>query len=314
MESSAKDPRKVFEKSFLEIGKENDRILAISCDSAKGGGLWSFVQSFPERYVEVGISEQNAIGICAGLAAEGYIPVVVAITPFITMRCYEQIRDDIGYVNMNVKIVGSGGGLAYSTLGSTHEAVEDIAIMRTIPNMMILTPGDAYEVEAVLKAAIEHVGPVYIRMPRQAQEDIADSSKRNFELGRAEILEAGDDVALLACGTMVKEAQRAAAILKGQGINATVADFPTVKPLDTQAVISLHKRCKMLVTIEEHSVVNGFGSAVADAVSSIRIPAPVYIMGVEEGAKNTGPYRELLEEYSLTGSQIAEKIIKLYEK
>lgn len=314
MGGSAKDPRKVFEKSFLEIGKENDRVLAVSCDSAKGGGLWSFVQAFPERYVEVGISEQNAIGICAGLASAGYIPVVVAITPFITMRCYEQIRDDIGYVNMNVKIVGSGGGLAYSTLGSTHEAVEDIAVMRTIPNMMILTPGDAYEVEAALKEAVKHVGPVYIRMPRQAREDIADSSKRNFKLGKAEILEAGDDIALLACGTMVKEALRAAAILKEKGINAAVADFPTVKPLDTETIISLHKKCKMLVTLEEHSVVNGFGSAVADAVSSIKSAVPLYIMGVKEGSKNTGPYRELLEEYSLTGSKIAEKIIKLYEE
>lgn len=311
MSNTLKDPRKVFEEAFLKIGEENEKVLAVSCDSAKGAGMGKFTQKFPDRYIEMGIEEQNAIGVSAGLAMQDYIPVVVAITPFITMRCYEQVRDDIGYVNMNVKIIGSGGGLAYSTLGSTHEAIEDIAVMRTIPNMTILVPGDAHEIEVALREAVNHVGPVYIRMPRQAREDIVDSNIRNIKIGKAEILETGDDVAILACGTMVKEAQKAADILREKGINATVADFLTVKPIDTEAIINLYNKCKMVVTVEEHSVVNGFGSAVADVVASVKVATPLYIMGVKEGSKNTGPYEEILDYYSLTGPKIADNIIKL---
>ena len=310
MTTTVKDPRKVFEDAFLKIGQENEKVIAISCDSASGGGLSKFIQTFPDRYVEMGIEEQTAIGVSAGIATQGYIPVIVAITPFITMRSYEQVRDDIGYVNMNVKIVGSGGGLAYSTLGSTHEAIEDIAVMRTIPNMTILVPGDAYEVEVAIKEAVNLVGPVYIRMPRQAREDIVDSSKRNIKIGKAEILETGKDVAILACGTMVKEAQVAAHILREKGINATVVDFLTVKPIDAETIINLYKKCKMIVTVEEHSVVNGFGSAIADVVAPIKMSTPLYIMGVKEGSKNTGPYKEILDYYSLTGPKIADNIIK----
>lgn len=314
MSDTVKDPRKVFEQTFLTIGEENEKVLAISCDSASGGGMSKFIKKFPDRHVEMGIQEQNAISVCAGLSMQGYIPVIVAITPFITMRSYEQVRDDIGYVNMNVKIIGSGGGLAYSTLGSTHEAIEDIAVMRTIPNMTILVPGDAYEIEVALKAAVNHFGPVYIRMPRQGREDIVDSNIRNVKIGKAEILETGNDVAILACGTMVKESQIAANILREKGINATVADFLTIKPIDTEIISDLYKKCKMVVTVEEHSVVNGFGSAVADVVAPIKSVTPLYIMGVKEGSKTTGPYKEVLDFYSLTGSKIADKIIRLYKQ
>lgn len=310
MTITVKDPRKVFEEAFYKIGQENEKVLAVSCDSAKGGGMSKFTNNFPNRYIELGIEEQTAIGVSAGLASQGYIPVIVAITPFITMRSYEQVRDDIGYVNMNVKIVGSGGGLAYSTLGSTHEAIEDIAVMRTIPNMTILVPGDAYEVEVAIREAVNLVGPLYIRMPRQGREDIVESGKRNIKIGKAEILETGKDVAILACGTMVKEAQVASHILREKGINATVVDFLTVKPIDTETIINLYKKCKMIVTVEEHSVVNGFGSAVADVVAPIKMATPLYIMGVKEGSKNTGPYKEILDYYSLTGSKIADNIIK----
>ena len=308
MSITKKDPRKVFEQTFLEIGKENDKVLAVSCDSASGGGLSAFVNAFPDRYIEVGIAEQNAVGICAGMAMQGYIPVMVAITPFATMRCYEQIRDDVGYTNMNVKIVGSGGGLAYSTLGSTHEAIEDIALMRTIPHMTILVPGDGYEVDAAVRAAVSHEGPVYIRMPRQAREDITEEPSRNFKIGKAELLETGGDVAILACGTMVKEAQKAAELLRKDNIQAAVADFPTVCPLDEDMITELYKKCRMLVTVEEHSLVNGFGSAVADLIAPMKSGVPLYKIGVREGSKQTGPYPELLEYYSLTGAKIAETI------
>jgi transketolase len=306
------DPRKVFEKAFLEIGKENDKVVGISCDSAKGAGMWSFVEAFPERYVEVGISEQNAIGIAAGLSQQGFIPVVIAINPFVTMRCYEQVRDDVGYVNLNVKIVGSGGGLAYSTLGSTHETIEDIAVMRTIPHLTIFTPCDGYEVEQALRKAIEIDGPVYIRMPRQAREDIADPATRNFVPGKAEVFEGGNDVAILAAGPLVNESREAAKILESKGIHATVADFMTVKPLDTKTVEELYSKTKMLVTVEEHCDCGGLGTAVAETVCSIRSDKPLYRFGVPEGAKEVGPYEEVLDHYGLSAEKIASKTEELF--
>jgi transketolase len=311
---SAKDPRKAFEETLVELGKENNKIVAVSCDSSSGGGLGTFFKTYPERSVETGISEQNAIGICAGLAKQGFIPVIVVITPFITMRAYEQVRDDIGYMKMNVKLVGSGGGLAYSTLGSTHEAIEDISLMRTIPNLTVLAPGDAFEVEQALKLAIEHEGPVYIRMPRQARPYAAESEKRKITLGKAEVLKDGKDVAILTYGPMVEESQKAAAILQQGGIDAAVLNFTTVKPLDEDIIKKYMGKVKMLVTVEEHSVVNGFGSAVAQFKAPLKNASPVYIMGIPEGSKMTGPYPEVIDYYGLSGEKIAGNIKNLYRE
>ncbi len=309
---TAKDPRKAFDEAFLQIGKENDKVVAVSCDSSSGGGMSQFFKAFPERSVETGISEQNAVGICAALAKQGFIPVIVVITPFITMRAYEQVRDDIGYMNMNVKLVGSGGGLAYSTLGSTHEAIEDIALMRTIPNMTILAPGDAYEVEQAIRMAVAHKGPVYIRMPRQARPFAAESEKRSLKIGQAEVLKDGKDVAIFTYGPSVEESQKAAAILAGEGIDAAVVNFMTVKPLDEETIKKYMDKAKMLVTVEEHSVVNGFGSAVAQLKAPIKNAPPLYIMGIPEGSKNTGPYAEIVDYYQLSGEKIASNIKKLF--
>ena len=306
---SAADPRKIFGETLLRLGGENNRIVAVSCDSASGGGLGDFFKAFPERSIEAGISEQTAVGICAALARQGMIPIIAVITPFITMRAYEQVRDDVGYMNTNVKLVGSGGGLAYSTLGSTHQAVEDVALMRTVPNMTILCPCDAYDVKEALKEAVEMEGPVYIRMPRQPREVLAQ--ERHIEPGKAEILKDGRDIAIFATGPMVEEAQLAVEILKKDGIDAAVLGFMTVKPIDEDAVRRYADRVKAVVTIEEHSVINGFGSAVAQCLAPVKGSPPVYIMGIPEGAKETGPYKELLEHYGLTGEMIAENIMKL---
>lgn len=303
------DPRKVFGDTLLKLGRENKRIMAVSCDSASGGGMGDFFKLFPERSVEVGISEQNAVGICAGLAKQGMIPVLVAITPFITMRAYEQVRDDVGYMNMNVKLIGSGGGLAYSTLGSTHQAIEDVALMRTIPNMTIFSPCDGTDVSEALKMAVETEGPVYIRMPRQPREVIAN--ERDLKMGKAEILKDGRDVAIMATGPVVEEAQVAAEILKKDGIDAAVLGFMTIRPLDEEMIKKYAGKVKKIVTVEEHSVINGFGTAVAQCLAPLRFKPPVHIIGIKEGAKETGPYKELLDHYGLTGERIAEKIKSL---
>ena len=300
------DPRKVYDEELLRLGRINNDIVAVSCDSSSGGGMGKFFKEFPERTVETGISEQNAIGICAALAKQGKIPIITVITPFITMRAYEQVRDDIGYMNMNVKLVGSGGGLAYSTLGSTHQAVEDIALMRTIPNMTIFSPCDAYDVKEALRMAFEIQGPVYLRMPRQARE--VKAAERRLLLGKAEVLKDGSDIAIFATGPMVEEAQIAAEILKQNGTDAAVIGFMTVKPLDEQTIKEYAGRVQKIVTVEEHSVVGGLGSAVAQCLAPVKCAPPIYIMGILEGAKSTGPYKELLEYYGLTGERIAEKI------
>jgi len=308
---SLKDPRKAFGEALLKLGKENKDILAVSCDSASGGGMGDFFKAFPERTVEVGISEQNAIGICAALARQGFIPVITVITPFLTMRAYEQVRDDVGYMNTNVKLVGSGGGLAYSTLGSTHQAVEDIALMQTIPNMTIFSPCDAHDVKEALKMAVEIEGPVYIRMPRQRRKVIAQ--ERCLAFGKAEVLKEGGDIAIFATGPMVEESQVAAEILKTQGIDAAVLGFMTIKPLDEDVIKEYSGIVETIVTVEEHSVVGGFGSAVAQHLAPVKNSPAVHIFGIPMGAKETGQYRELVDYYGLSGERIAENILCIKE-
>jgi len=302
------DPRKAFSNAFLQLGREYENLIGISCDSASGGGMSSFQKEYPDRMVEAGISEQNAVSMSAALAKQGFIPVIVAITPFLTMRAYEQIRDDIGYMNSNVKVVGSGGGLAYSTLGSTHQAIEDVALMRTIPNMTILTPCDAYDITQALRFAVENEGPFYIRMPRQPREIISD--ERKVVLGKAEVLKKGDSLAIFAAGPMVEEAQIAAEILKKDNLDVAVLGFLTVHPLDQGAIDAYAQKVRAIFTVEEHSIVNGFGCAVAQSLADRKNKPPVYLLGIPEGAKNTGPYKELLNYYGLTGEKIAETMKK----
>lgn len=294
---------------MVQLGREYENLVGVSCDSASGGGMGGFQKEFPSRVIETGISEQNAISMSAALAKQGFLPVVVAIAPFLTMRAYEQIRDDIGYMNSNVKVVGSGGGLAYSTLGSTHQAIEDVALMRTIPNMTILVPCDAYDVKQALRLAVENKGPFYIRMPRQPREIISD--ERKIVLGKAEELKKGGDLAIFATGPMVEEAQIAAEILKRDNFDVAVLGFMTVTPMDKDAIDAYSNKVQAIFTVEEHSVVNGFGSAVAQHLANRKDAPPVYILGIAEGAKNTGPYRELLNFYGLTGEKIAETIKKI---
>jgi transketolase len=306
-----RDPRKVFEAAFATIGETNQSVLAVSCDSAKGAGMQSFIDRFPNRYVEVGISEQTAIGICAGLAESGFKPVLATITPFVTMRAYEQVRNDIGYANMNVTLVGSGGGLAYSTLGSSHEAIEDIALMRTIVNMVILVPGDGNEIEQALQMAVEQKGPVYLRMPRHPLRDIPTEANEKFEIGKSRCLRQGKDVLFLTYGTMINEVLDAAEILETKGISASSESFLTVKPLDANALFSLCAPYEHIVTVEEHVKTAGFGSYISELLADKDFKGKQHILGVEEGSKRVGPYNEILKVYGLSKDSIAENVAVL---
>lgn len=308
------DPRKVFEAAFDKIGAENPLVLAVSCDSAKGAGMATFIKHYPDRYVEVGISEQTAIGICAGLAETGFKPVLAAITPFLTMRAYEAIRNDIGYTHRNVTLVGSGGGLAYSTLGSSHEAIEDISLMRTIPNMVILAPGDGNEIEQALRMAVEHDGPVYLRMPRHELRDIPGDPNEKFTIGKSRTLRKGKDVLILTYGTMINEALDAADILLTQGISASIETFLTVRPIDAKALIRRVRDYEHIVTIEEHSKTAGFGGMIAELLADKDFKGRQHILGVEEGSKKVGPYHEILKAHGLDADKIADSITAILKK
>lgn len=307
-----RDPRKAFEAKLLELGKDNEAIVAIYCDSASGGGLGAFFQAYPNRSVEVGISEQTAVGISAAMARQGFIPVVVAIDPFLTMRAYEQIRDDVGYMHTNVKLVASGGGLAYSTLGSTHMALEDVALMRTVPNLVVLCPGDADEVEFCLEEAIKIDGPVFIRMPRQAKEPPAKRTQRKMELGRGEVLvDGGVAAALFTYGPSTAEAVEAAEILQEQGVSMSVINFTTLKPLDEELIRHYASSAKKVFVLEEHAPNGGLGSAVADVLARSGISVPLKVFCVPEGAKQTGPYEALLNYYGISGSAVARRVMSV---
>ncbi|AFA48032.1 transketolase family protein [Acetobacterium woodii] len=304
------NPRDVFGEVLLDLGRENKNIMAVSCDSGSGSGMNPFKKELPHQYLEVGINEQNAIGVCAGLAEGGFIPIVSAIAPFISMRAFEQIRNDLGYANMNVKVIGSSSGLSHSALGSTHQAIEDLTLMRVVPNMVVLNPGDGYEVEMSLKKAIRHKGPVYIRMPRHAMAEPLEATERNFEIGKGEVLmNSGDDIVIAVSGTLSVDGFMAGKILDEMGYGVKVLNFTTVKPLDTKLLCEAYKSAKYLFTLEEHSVIGGFGSAVLEALASVKHEAPIHLIGITDGSIKTGPYRELLEAYGLTWEKVADRIL-----
>ncbi|MGL4606568.1 MAG: transketolase family protein [Eubacteriaceae bacterium] len=305
------NPRDVFGETILQLGKENKNVMAVSCDSGSGSGMNQFKEELPNQYLETGICEQNAVGVCAGLAEGGFIPVVSAIAPFISIRALEQVRNDVGYANMNVKIVGSSSGLSHSALGSTHQAIEDMTFMRGIPNMVVLNPGDGYEVEMALREAVNHQGPVYLRMPRHAMEEPVSFEERNFRIGKGEILyKSGEEIVIAVTGTLTRESMMAAEILTEKGFGVKVLNFTTVKPLDVDFLVDQCKNSKIIFTLEEHTVIGGFGSAVLEAFASKGLGSPIHILGIADGSINTGPYRELLEAYGLTGEKIVERVLK----
>ncbi len=305
---SKRDPRKVFAQTLLELGGQDEKVLALSCDSAAGSGMSPFVAAFPERYVECGISEQNGIGVAVGLASLGFKPVISAIAPFITYRCYEQIRNDVGYGHANVVIAGSSSGLQQSTLGSSHQAVEDIAVLRAVPNLVIINPADPYEVDMALRQSVAYDGPVYIRMPRAAVEDNPYPAGESFEIGKAYVLRQPKKVTIIATGMLTAQALAAADILAAKGIEAGVLNVPTLKPIDGETVLSACGASEFVYTVEEHITEGGLGSIVAELMAGAGLTARLTRFGIPEGAALNGPYFELVDAHGLSGAKLAERI------
>ena len=301
-----KDPRKTFGEALLEAGEKNENIVAISADSSKGSGLGPFREKFPERHFEFGIMEQGIIGYASGLATTGKIPFVAAIAPFVTARPFEMFRNDLGYMRQNVKVVGRCAGLTYSDLGPTHQSLDDIAILRTIPGVTILNPGDPVEIKKAVHAAADHKGPVYIKIG-SPKMPVLYSQDYTFEIGRGVVMKEGSDVTIIGTGTVLSKAYYAAEILKKEGVNARLLDIHTLKPLDKDLIIKAARETKKIVTVEEHYLYGGLGSAVAWVLAR-EYPAPVKMIGVDDQFAANGPYEELLGLYGLQAEQIAKTV------
>ncbi len=307
MDSKKIATRDGFGEAIVELGKENSNVLVVDIDIGKSCKTAAFRKALPEQYINVGIAEQNGAGVAAGLATCGKIPFVVTYAAFGSMRICEMIRQEICYPNLNVKIACSHGGLTPANDGASHQCIEDMGILRTLPNMTVIMPADYNAAKALVKAAAECYGPVYLRFTRDAIPQIYDENAK-FEIGKANTLREGKDVAIIANGDTVCIALDAAEMLKEKGISARVLDMHTVKPLDVEAVNSCIEDIGRIITVEDHNILNGLGSAVADIVAESG-KGKLKRIGVLDQFGQSAPYGRLLEINGIT----AENIVKQAE-
>jgi len=297
--------------ALAELGKEHDDLVVLDADLAAATKTGVFKKAFPERHIDCGIAECNMMGVAAGLATTGKVPFASSFAMFAAGRAFEQVRNAIGYPKLNVKIGATHASISVGEDGATHQCNEDIALMRTIPGMVVINPADDIEAKAAVKAAYEHVGPVYLRFGRAAVPVINDNPDYKFELGKAVVLREGTDVAIIAAGLPVSEALAAAEKLAADGISAAVINMHTIKPLDEAAVIEAAKTGK-IVTVEEHSVIGGLGSAVCDVVAE-KAPAKVKKIGINDVFGESGPAAELIKKYGLDADCIYAKVKEFVE-
>lgn len=304
------DCRDAFAAALEDIARQDSRICAVVNDSVGSSKVANFGKRFPDRLINVGIAEQTMVGLAAGLANTGKIPFVCAASCFLTARALEQIKADIAYSDANVKLAGMSPGMAYGELGPTHHSIEDLAWMRAIANMTVLVPADPIETDQAVRAAAAHHGPVFLRIGRTPVPSVHDD-RYHFAIGRAAQLRAGEDVTLIANGTMVSRALDAAELLAARGVQARVLNMATVRPLDTAAVLAAAETGG-IVTVEEHTIYGGLGSAVAEVVVTNR-PVPMRILGVPGVFAPTGSATWLLDHFELTAQGICAAALELVE-
>lgn len=304
--------RDAYGKALVELGEKNPDILVLDADLAAATKTGAFKKAFPERFFDTGIAEGNMMGVAAGLATTGYTVFASSFAMFSAGRAFEQVRNTIAYPHLNVKIGATHAGISVGEDGASHQCCEDIALMRSIPGMVIINPADDIEARAAVFAAAEHDGPVYMRFGRLAVPRIFDEDYK-FEIGKAVTLKEGSDVTVIATGLMVNEALMAAEELSKEGISAEVINMHTIKPLDKDAIIKSAKKTGCIVTAEEHNVVGGMGDAVCDAVCS-EYPVPVVKVGVEDTFGKSGPAVELLHIFGLDADNIVKKAKIAIEK
>lgn len=299
--------RESYGNALVEIGKEHEDLVVLDADLAGATKTAIFQKAFPERHIDCGIAEGNMMGVAAGLSSTGKVPFASSFAMFAAGRAFEQIRNSIGYPHLNVKIGATHAGISVGEDGATHQCNEDIALMRTIPGMVIINPADDVEARAAVKAAYEYVGPVYMRFGRLAIPVFNDENTYKFELGKGVVLREGSDVAIFATGLEVYESMQAAEMLAADSIHAKVINIHTIKPLDEELVIASAKECGKVVTVEEHSVIGGLGSAVCDALCA-NYPAPVLKIGINDVYGESGPAVQLVKKYGLDAESIYQKV------
>ena len=299
--------RDSYGNTLVELGKEHEEIVVFDADLAGSTKTGMFGKVFPERHFNAGIAEANMVGLAAGMAACGKVPFISSFAMFIVGRAYEQIRNSIGYPGLNIKIGASHAGISVGEDGATHQCTEDIALMRQIPGMIVINPADDVEARAAVRAAYEHVGPVYLRFGRLAVPVYNDPETYKFEIGKGVVIKEGTDVTILATGLCVKEAIEAEELLAADGISAEIINIHTIKPIDRELVAKSALKTGKVVTVEEHSIIGGLGSAVAEVLCE-EAPTKLYRIGIRDEFGVSGPALELLHKYELDAEGIYKQV------
>ena len=299
--------RESYGNALVELGNAHDDIFVLDADLAGATKTDIFKKAYPKRHIDCGIAEANMMGIAAGIAATGKVPFASTFAMFAAGRAFEQVRNSIGYPHLNVKIGATHAGISVGEDGATHQCNEDIALMRTIPGMVVINPSDDIEARAAVKAAYEYVGPVYMRFGRLAVPVINDREDYKFEMGKGIVLKEGKDVTIIATGLCVSSALEAAKMLEADGIDAKVINIHPIKPLDEDLVVAAAKETGRVVTVEEHSVIGGLGSAVCDVLSA-KAPTKVLKIGINDVFGESGPAVELIHKYGLDGEGVYNSV------
>ena len=299
--------RESYGNALVELGGEHENLVVLDADLAAATKTGMFKKAFPDRHIDCGIAEANMTGVAAGMSTCGFVPFVSTFAMFAAGRAFEQIRNSVGYPHLNVKIGATHAGISVGEDGATHQCNEDIALMRTIPGMVVINPSDDVEARAAVQAAYEHQGPVYMRFGRLAVPVINDRPDYQFELGKGVVLREGKDLTIIATGLPVSNCLEAAEKLAADGIDAKVINIHTIKPLDEELVIAAARETGRVVTVEEHSVIGGLGSAVCDVLSE-KAPTRVMKIGINDTFGESGPALELLKKYGLDTDSIYAKI------
>lgn len=305
--------RKVFTETLLELARNDSSIVAVVSDSRGSVTLESFAEELPQQFVDVGIAEQNAVGIGAGLAKGGKKVFVCAPSCFLTARSSEQIKVDVAYCQSNVKIMGVSGGVTYGSLGATHHSIHDIALVRAIPGMSVILPSDARQTVAMTKALADYKGPVYVRFGRDAVPDIYEDESGAFEMGKANVVMEGGDITIVGTGETVNMALDTAALLKKEGVSTRVIDLHTIKPLDEETIVRAARETGCVITIEDHNIYCGLGGAVAETIVQ-NCPVPMRIIGIPDEPAIAGTKEEVFQHYGMTPDDICAVAMQMLEK
>jgi transketolase len=306
-------PRATLGIAALELAKENENLMVLTCDVSTSAGLDRFRKTYPDKYMDLGIAEQNMVGVAAGLASEDFDVITTTFAPFQTMRCCEQIKVNLGYMKQKVCMVGIASGLVLGTLGYTHCCIEDVGVLRSIPNITIISPADSLETVKALQAAIKLKNPSYIRLTGSTNNPVVYNKDYNFKIGSSIKIREGNDITIFSTGASVFQSLEASKILESHKISCRVINMHTIKPLDIEAVKEACET-KLIVTVEEHNIIGGLGSAISEFKSTLDSSPKQLFLGVQDTYSKGGSYKFLLEKHNLSSKKIAQKIIENFKK